>query len=67
VRFGIVWLRKLKPQGLSDWDTFVKHLKWPLKPSKARGEIFHREPRLKAGLTEEFLDRLEAVEIDIPH
>lgn len=67
VRFGIEWLRKLKPQNQSDWETFVEHLKWPMKPSKARGDIFHREPRRKAGLCEDFLDRLEAVEIDVPH
>ena len=60
VRFGIEWLRKLKPPGTSDWDTFATHLHWPLRPEKARGDVFQREARLAAGLDSEFLDRLES-------
>ena len=60
VRFGIEWLRRLKPKGTSDWDVFSSHLHWPLKPSKARGESFQRDARLEAGLDPAFVDRLEA-------
>lgn len=59
VRFGLDWLRKLKPSQMSDWDAFEKHLHWPLRPVKARGEDFQREARLAAGMSEEFVDRLE--------
>lgn len=62
VRFGLHWLRRLKPPGQSDWDAFVAHLKWPLRPAKARGDTFHREPRLAAGMSLEFIDRLEQEE-----
>jgi uncharacterized ferritin-like protein (DUF455 family) len=62
VRFGIEWLRRLKPEGTSDWDTFSSHLHWPLKPSKARGESFQRDARLAAGLDPDFVDRLETLE-----
>ncbi|MCA8997793.1 MAG: ferritin-like domain-containing protein [Planctomycetaceae bacterium] len=58
VRFGIEWLRKLKPEELSDWDAFEQHLHWPLRPAKARGDVFQREARLAAGLTPDFVDRL---------
>lgn len=62
VRFGIEWLRKLKPAGLSDWEAFCRHLEWPLRPGKARGSVFQREARREAGLTAEFIDRLEAAD-----
>jgi len=62
VRFGIEWLRRLKPPGDSDWDTFARHLHWPLRPSKARGEAFQRDARLEAGLEADFVDRLESLE-----
>jgi uncharacterized ferritin-like protein (DUF455 family) len=58
VRFGIDWLRKLKPPGESDWNVFQRHLKWPLRPSKACGDVFHPGPRLEAGLDAEFVAAL---------
>lgn len=60
VEFGLNWLRQLKPAGLSDWDAWTAALHWPIRPSKARGDLFQREARLQAGLTPEFIDRLEA-------
>lgn len=62
VRFGIEWLRRLKPAGMSDWDAFCRHLEWPLRPGKARGHVFQRGARQEAGLTAEFIDRLEAAD-----
>jgi uncharacterized ferritin-like protein (DUF455 family) len=64
VAFGIEWLRKLKPDGLSDWDTFCKHLKWPLRPSKAKGEQFQADARKQAGLSEEFIENLRLAQED---
>ena len=60
--FGLEWLRRLKPEGESDWDAYERLLKWPLRPSKSRGETFHRAPRLAAGMSEDFVDRLERAE-----
>ncbi len=62
VRFGLEWLRKLKPPELSDWETYVSHLPWPLKPEKSKGKTFHLDPRREAGMSEEFLDQLAKVE-----
>lgn len=59
VEFGIKWLRRLKPEGVSDWDAWTSALHWPIRPSKARGDLFQREARLQAGLTQEFIDQLE--------
>lgn len=60
VRFGIEWLRRLKPEGAGEWETFAAHLTWPLRPAKARGDVFHPGPRLAAGLTPDFVDRLQS-------
>lgn len=59
VAFGMDWLRKLKPAGKSDWDTFCEHLDWPLRPIKAKGEVFQRNARLDAGMSTDFIERLE--------
>ena len=58
VAFGMEWLRKLKPPELSDWDAYVKHLHFPLRPDKSVGDVFHEGPRLAAGMSEEFVSRL---------
>jgi uncharacterized ferritin-like protein (DUF455 family) len=64
VAFGIEWLRRLKPAEQSDWEAFAAHLHWPLRPSKARGDAFQHEARRAAGLTEEFIARLECAPED---
>lgn len=61
VRFGLEWFRRLKPSEATEWETFCNHLNWPIRPAKARGDIFHREPRLAAGMTETFIDQLQNV------
>lgn len=59
VRFGLEWLRRLKPEGQSDWVTFTSHLHWPMRAAKAVGHEFHRAPREAAGMDSEFLFQLE--------
>jgi uncharacterized ferritin-like protein (DUF455 family) len=59
VAFGIHWFRMLKPPDFSEWEAYAAALKWPLRPEKSRGKSFHREPRLAAGMSPEFVDRLE--------
>ena len=59
VAFGLEWLRKLKSPEQSDWEAFQSHLKWPLRAEKARGEIFQREARRAAGMSEEFIKQLD--------
>ena len=62
VAFGLKWLRILKPANQSDWDAYQDHLHWPLRPDKSVGDVFHREPRIAAGMTAEFIDRLQPEE-----
>ena len=59
VAFGLEWLRKLKSPEQSDWEAFQSHLKWPLRAEKARGEIFQREARRAAGMSDEFIEQLD--------
>jgi uncharacterized ferritin-like protein (DUF455 family) len=58
VRFGLEWLRRLKSPDQSDWDAYTAHLHWPLRAEKSIGDVLNRGPRLDAGMTEEFIDRL---------
>ncbi len=68
VRFGVEWLRRLKPADQSDWDAYCAHLHWPLRAEKSIGEELNRGPRLKAGMTDEFIDRLAAAQREArPH
>jgi len=59
VRFGIEWLRQLKEAGCSDWEAYAAHLEWPLRPSKARGNVFQIEARRQAMLANDFIRRIE--------
>jgi uncharacterized ferritin-like protein (DUF455 family) len=60
VSFGLDWLRRLKPPEQSDWDAYVANLHYPLRPDKSVGDVFHAEPRQAAGMSEEFLKRLQS-------
>jgi uncharacterized ferritin-like protein (DUF455 family) len=59
VRFGWTWLQVFKKKDESAWDAYRANLTWPLRPAKARGRTFHREPREAAGLDPELIRRLE--------
>lgn len=59
VAFGLEWLKKLKRPDQSDWEAWQHHLHWPLRPEKAAASPFHHEPRRAAGMSDDFLQRLE--------
>jgi len=62
VEFGLQWLRNFKNPDDSDWDAWISALHWPIRPSKARGELFQSEARRQAGLTDDFIERLQSFE-----
>jgi uncharacterized ferritin-like protein (DUF455 family) len=62
VRFGWLWLGRLRDEGETMWEAYRASLTWPLRPAKARGTSFHREGREAAGLDPEFIRRLEESE-----
>jgi uncharacterized ferritin-like protein (DUF455 family) len=59
VAFGWHWLQRLKSPDQSEWEAYESSLKWPLRPEKSRGKSFDRDSRLAAGMSQEFVDRLE--------
>jgi uncharacterized ferritin-like protein (DUF455 family) len=61
VAFGWEWLRALKPASQPDWEAYTAHLRWPLRPEKSRGSRFQRGARLEAGMSPEFVARLESL------
>lgn len=58
VRFGMVWLRRLKDPAATPWDAFVEHLVYPLHPARARGKRLDLDARRAAGMDDAFLGRL---------
>lgn len=58
VEFGMHWLRRLKDPSLTDFEAWQAALRWPVRPSTARGSILQREARLAAGMTDEFVAEL---------
>lgn len=59
VRFGMQWLKKLKPEDLSDWEAWTTTLQATLlTPKRAKGFYMHEEPRRKAGISEEWIRKL---------
>lgn len=64
VRFGMEWLRRLKSPDQTEWDAYVSHLHWPLRAEKSVGNVFQREARLQAGLSQDFVDRLAGAQAD---
>ena len=59
VSFGLKWFRKWNKKGLSDWESYVSGLEFPLSPARAKGNTFDREGRKKCGLNDEFINKLE--------
>jgi uncharacterized ferritin-like protein (DUF455 family) len=59
VRFGWRWLQLFKGEGESAWQAYERSLTWPLRAARARGRSFDRAGREAAGLTPEFIRRIE--------
>ena len=61
VRFGWTWLGKLGGDA-DPWGTYCGALAFPLGPHRARGLTFDADSRRRAGLSEDFIARLAAIE-----
>ena len=61
VQHGLHWFRQWKNQDQTDWAAYEEALEFPMSPQRGRGPraAFNRAGRLKAGLTEEFIDAIE--------
>ena len=60
VHFAYVWLRRLAGER-DPWQAYLEQVRPPLGPARARGAVFDRDARVRAGLDDAFIDALEAV------
>jgi len=58
VAFGWRWLDRFRDPALSMWDAYRANVTWPLRPALSRGRTFQPEPRLAAGLSDDFVRRV---------
>lgn len=58
VRFAVRWFRHWT--GRDDFDTWCRSLPKPLTPLLLRGKTINRAARSRAGMADEFIDRLES-------
>lgn len=60
VRFGVQWLKKLKPKDVDEWDAWNDSLKVMLMtPRRAKGSHFNAESRIKAGVSPSWIQQLQ--------
>jgi uncharacterized ferritin-like protein (DUF455 family) len=57
VAHGVRWFERL--MGGSDFELYKRTLAAPLTPGRAKGPVFNREARLRAGLSPAFVDEVE--------
>lgn len=62
VRFAWRWLETWRGRDRSGWHAYRETLRPPLGPARARGRTLCRESRRAAGLDDEFVDGLAALE-----
>ena len=61
VRHGVVWARRWKNDHDTLWETFLAHTAEPMTPARAIGPTFDRTARTRAGLPDDFVDRLQTI------
>lgn len=59
VHFGWVWLRRFAGD-VDPWRAYLANVRFPLGPKRARGARFDREARVRAGMDDAFIARLES-------
>ena len=58
VRFARRWVLRFDPTATSLWEAYERNLPYPLTPSRARGKRLDVEARRRAGLGDDFVQRL---------
>lgn len=59
VSFGLNWLKKLKKKDENEWDVWEQNLPPLMTPARAKGFVLHEEPRHRAGVPEEWIQKLK--------
>jgi uncharacterized ferritin-like protein (DUF455 family) len=58
VALGAKWLNQWRGEKQL-WEYFFENLPFPITPARSKGMNFNRESRIRAGLTDDFIDTLE--------
>ena len=61
VRHGVAWFDRLA--GGVEFEDYARRLVFPLSPGRAKGPIFDRVGRARAGLSEAFIDEMEITNV----
>ena len=59
VRLGVNWLSKLKEKHQTLFESWKCNLPKTIKPEQSKGFVMHKSPRIKSGISEEWLNFLE--------
>ncbi|NCF71367.1 MAG: DUF455 family protein [Chlamydiales bacterium] len=59
VKFGWNWLKKFKPDAVDMWQAWTDTQTPLLFPKRAKGKCFIKQHRLDAGISEEWVNKLE--------
>ncbi len=59
VSFGLNWLKKFKKNEESEWDVWEQNLPPLMTPARAKGFVLHEDPRRRAGVPEEWIQKLK--------
>jgi uncharacterized ferritin-like protein (DUF455 family) len=60
VSFGLNWLKKLKKEEDTEWDTWAQNLPPLMTPGRAKGFVLNEEPRRQAGVPEEWIQKMKS-------
>ncbi len=64
VGYGLKWFRRWKDERENDWEAYRRSLRFPLSPSRGKGNVpFNEEGRLRAGLEAGFVREMRAFEM----
>lgn len=59
VSFGMNWLKKFKHPQIDEWDAWTESLPPLMTPKRATGFSIHEEPRLRAGVSPDWIQKLK--------
>ncbi len=58
VKHGVTWFDRWRELNSTQWECYVKQMKLPLSPARAKGQIFIRNAREQTGLNSNYIDEL---------
>ena len=63
VSFGWNWLKRLKSPEISEWQAWTSSLPTRISPTRAIGLVLHEQHRRQAGISEEWIEKLNNYQV----